>query len=364
MLTRTTLRINPIIPTRGIYYIGQYGTSGYATAAKGYIYHHFSSGLPITWDPLYFDNSKLEETDPYNMVVKSLIGKDIDNDMVIMHSTPDLWPNFRQTKYGRLNGRILIGHFHWESNMLPDGWVENINSCVNEVWVSSKYNMEACKNSGVTIPVRVVPCIFLPRTLPEKNRIQLMTCGDKIISDEGRYTFYTIGELSPRKSILETIDIFCKAFTDKDNVRFIVKTHYKDYSKESINYCLVNISSVLDKYPNHAPVHVILQNLRESDILGLHSIGDCYVALSKSEGFGLPIHDAHNYGKKVITTGYSSPVEFLGDSYPGLVKYELGQIPVMEGYYMTKAREGEVWAYPSPEHALDLMRKMYEDSGL
>jgi hypothetical protein len=56
---------------KGIYYIGQYGTSGYASAARGYLYHYHTTGVPITWEPLYFDNSVMED-DEYNKIVKKL----------------------------------------------------------------------------------------------------------------------------------------------------------------------------------------------------------------------------------------------------------------------------------------------------
>ena len=130
-----TLSVTPPLPIKGIYYIGQYGTSGYASAAKGYLYHYFTSGIPITWSPLYFDDSKLSDDDPYDIVVKSLINKPLDNyDIVLMHSTPDLWSRFWVEKQSILNNKIVNGYCTWETNRLPPLWVDCMNKFVSEIW--------------------------------------------------------------------------------------------------------------------------------------------------------------------------------------------------------------------------------------
>jgi N-acetyl-gamma-glutamyl-phosphate reductase len=73
-LVPSVLTVVPKIPLKGVYYIGQYGTSGYATAAKGYLYHYFTNRIPITWEPLYFDNSRLSDDNLYDIVVDGLSG--------------------------------------------------------------------------------------------------------------------------------------------------------------------------------------------------------------------------------------------------------------------------------------------------
>ena len=114
------INITPKLPISGIYYIGQYGTSGYASAARGYLYHYFTNGFKVTWDPLYFDNSKLDNNNVYDVIIKSLINKNISSyDTVIMHSTPDLWPQFWRDKQSILKNKIVIGYCTWETDSLP-----------------------------------------------------------------------------------------------------------------------------------------------------------------------------------------------------------------------------------------------------
>jgi hypothetical protein len=358
-LVPAILTVLPKIPLKGVYYIGQYGTSGYASAAKGYLYHYFTNGIPITWEPLYFDNSKLSEDDLYDVVVKSLINKPISqHDMVIMHCTPDLWPKYWQEKEKILKGRMVNGYCTWETNRLPKDWVGYLNNNVNEVWCPSSYNKRSFEDSGVKKPIRVVPHIFLPHPLPDPADVKLvdMRTGSRLEKDS-RYNFYTIGEYNARKSISETIQCFCEAFKPSDPVRLILKVHFRSYSNENKKKCEDMLTTELKKYYNHPPVVCLLDNMTSKEILGLHSIGNCYVGLTKSEGFGLTIFDAHNYGKTVIATGYSGQMDFLGPNHPGLVGYTLGPVAGMEsfsGYYT----EDQQWAYPNLDQAIDLMRKV------
>ena len=132
-LVPAIISVTPTVPVKGVYYIGQYGTSGYASAARGYLYHYFASGIPITWEPLYFDNSKMSDDDLYDIIIKSLINKPLPTiEMVIMHSTPDLWPKFWDEKEKLLSNKIVNGYCTWETNRLPKNWVTCINGHVND----------------------------------------------------------------------------------------------------------------------------------------------------------------------------------------------------------------------------------------
>lgn len=358
-LVPAVLNVMPKLPIKGIYYIGQYGTSGYASAARGYLYQYFISGIPLTWDPLYFDSSKLGDDNIYDVVVKSLIKKPIHQyDMVIMHSTPDLWPKFWAEKTAILRNKIVNGYCAWETNRLPQDWVKGINGYVNEVWCPSTYNAESFIASGVRKPIRVVPHIFLPQTLPSRENVKLVdtTTGNRI-EDDGRYTFYTIGEFHTRKGIEDTINVFCKSFKESDPVKLVLKVHYRNYSSENKAKCESMIFEVLKNYPSHPPIICLFDSMSNDEILALHSIGDCYFSLTKAEGFGLPIFDAFNYGKKVIATGYSGHVDFLGKTHPGLVRYKLGPVVGMSSF-STNYTEDQEWAYPDLDHAMELMKGM------
>lgn len=342
---------------KGITYFGQYGTSGYATAAKGNLVHFFTKGIPISWIPLYFDNSQLSDECFYNAMVKSLIRKPIEKyDTVFLHSTPDTWSDLKTKNANMLKDKKTIGYTVWESSQLPFDWVESINENVEEVWCPSTYNETVFKNSGVKVPIKVFPHVFLQKELPNRDRVCLKSySNDSSIRENKHYTFYNISELNPRKGVEDLITTFCEAFTSKDKVRLILKVHYKNYEENNKKHCISRLSELVSQYKNAPKIHFILNNMTESEILGLHAIGDCYVSLCKSEGFGLTIFEAFKYGKRVITTGYGGQVDFLGKDYEGLVQYKLGNIPKEMKEFSKYYSVDQQWAYPVLDHAKNLM---------
>jgi len=334
-----------------ILYIGQYGTSGYATAAKQYVADYVIRNIPIRWEPLYFDESKLDNN-YVNILAKSAINKKIDNyNTVILHCTPDLWPQYIE----KHKDKKIIGYTVWETNILKPEWVDYIN-LVSEVWCPSTYNKEVFENSGVTISVKVVPHLFFRNTLPDKSNINIRGAID------GYYTFYNVSEYNERKNIKELLEVYCQTFTSKDRVQLILKTHYKDYLAANIVYCKQEIDKILSKYPDHAHIVVLYDNLDENDLLNLHAYGDCYITLTRSEGFGLTIFDAYNYGKQIIATGYSGYIDFLGKDYKGLINYELINVDGMSSFNNNYNHSGQSWAQPDLEHTKLLMKKYYTSS--
>lgn len=354
-----SIKVSPLLPIKGIFYIGQYGTSGYATAAKGYLYRWFTWGIPITWEPLYFDNSAMSDDDIYNVIVKSLINKRIpEYDMAVLHSTPDLWPGFWKDKSKILTNKLVKGYCTWETNRLPKHWIESMNNCVGEIWCPSTYNKISFEESGVTRPIQVMPHEFLGQPLPDPKLVKMTNSLTKEnITKDNDFIFYSIGELNPRKGIDDIINCYCKSFTDKDPVKLILKVHYKDYSPTNKEKCKLAISDILNLYPFHPPVICIMDNMTDKELLGLHSIGDCYISLSKSEGFGLTIFDAYNYKRAIIATGYGGHIDFLGKNYAGLVNYKTGPVTGMKDFSANYG-ENQIWAYPDLDHAVELMKKV------
>jgi glycosyltransferase involved in cell wall biosynthesis len=342
-----------------IFYVGQYGTSGYANAAKGYIYRYFINNYNIKWSPLKFDETELSIDCPYNIIAKSTIDNNYSEyDTFIYHSTPDLWESLNAQFLNINKNKKKIGYTVWETSNLPKKWTNYINNEVDEVWCPSSYNYQVFQESGINIPIKVVPHIFLQKPLINKNDILIYNInGTQLELKDDVYTFYTIGEFNARKGLDDLIHTFCKTFTKNDKVRLLIKTHYKNYAINNKKFCLEKINTIIKQYDNPPEIHYFIDNLSEKDILSLHSIGDCYISLTKSEGFGMTIFDAFNYGKKIIATGYSGHLDFLGKDYTGLVNYKLDYVKNMKEF-SSGYSEDTVWAYPDLEHAAELMKGM------
>ena len=336
-----------------IKYIGQSGTSGYASAAKGYLADYVLRSIPVSWTPLLFDNSKNDPRYYVDVLAASTVNQEYKTyDTLILHSTPDLWSKYIR-EYSNI--KTVVGYCTWETNKLPSRWVDCIN-LVPEVWVPSNFNKECFINSGVKCDIKVVPHIWHKQSLFKKSEVILQDYSGKVVPDDV-YTFYCIGELNFRKGITDLVTVFDKFNDQYPNTQLILKLHYKEYSDVTRQYCISELSKFTKKIGKS--IYLILENLTNEHILGLHSFGDCYVSLNKGEGFGLTIFDAFNYGKKVITTGYGGQVDYLGEDYDGLVKYKIDKVSGMESFSTNYSSDQE-WAYPDLEHAYELMLYFYE----
>jgi glycosyltransferase involved in cell wall biosynthesis len=355
--TDSTKKVRPVdFSLDGVIkYIGQSGTSGYASAAKGYLADYVLRNIPVTWSPLYFDNSKNDKHYYVDALAESVINKSYSKyDRLIIHSTPDLW---QSTVLQHKHIDDIVGYCAWETSKLPDHWVKHIN-LVSQVWVPSLFNKQSFIDSGVNTEIKVVPHIWHPQKLIKKSNIKIYDyCRSLVPSD--KYTFYSIGELNFRKGIEDLVTVFDKFNDIHKDTQLILKLHYRDYGDKNKEHCISKLRSLTNKIGTD--IFLIFENLTNQEILALHSFGDCYVSLNKGEGFGLTIFDAFNYGKKVITTGYGGQVDYLGLDYDGLVKYKIDKVSGMESFSTNYSVDQE-WAYPDLDHAYELMKDCYENS--
>lgn len=127
-------------------------SSGYAEAARNHIAALDTAGVKINVVPISFEGYR-SDLGRLGAIVQGMIGKNPPGKIQIIHATPQNYPRLKDpAKYN-------IGYCAWETDLLPAGWAELINS-MNEVWVPSNHNAEVMKDSGVVIPIRVMPHPF------------------------------------------------------------------------------------------------------------------------------------------------------------------------------------------------------------
>ena len=79
---------------------------------------------------------------------------------------------------------------------------------------------------------------------------------------------------------------------------------------------------------------------------------DSLISTHRSEGFGLHLAEAMAMGKLVIATNWSGNTEFMNVYNSSLVNYYKIKIEDDIGPY----RKNNVWANPSIEHCIELMK--------
>ncbi len=261
----------------------------------------------------------------------------------LVHTNPDeglynsLGSEYFQDKYN-------IAYWGWELPQLHPAW-EYAFDYFDEIWTLSNYSAEAISTISPIPVVKIMPSISLP--IPSLGRESLGLPKDKFI-----FLFmFDFHSTLARKNPFATIEAFKQAFGQANqDVLLVIKfsnAQYHPHRREQL----------MAQADGWSSIRFIEGHLLKEELHALLNNCNCYVSLHRAEGFGLTMSEAMFYGKPVISTGYSSNIEFMnvGNSY--LVKYQLATITQEEGPYL----RGSIWAEPDVDHAASLMQYVFEN---
>jgi glycosyltransferase involved in cell wall biosynthesis len=173
-----------------------------------------------------------------------------------------------------------------EGTRLSAGWATHLNCKAERVIVPCEHNRRAFVDSGVTIPVHVVPGGTSPEEFPLLERRQ-----------DRPYTILALADRGARKGWVEVWDAFYKAFgtpAQTPNVRLVIKTrpHTNDLVERIMG------ASGLDR-------RVSFWTQSVDSMADVYAQVDCFAFPSHSEGWGMPPREAAMSGLPVIVTRYS-----------------------------------------------------------
>ena len=337
---------------KGLKWIGPVkDNSGYAKASRGYVLALHRLGVPITISPISFEEATPDLGED-GKIIDSLIDKDIDYNVNLMHCTPEFWSKFREPD------KVNIGYTIWETTKLHPDWPPYINNHVDKVLVGCEWNIKVFKESGVTIPIASVP-----HAIPIEDSAYAEEYQVEGISKDV-FIFGSVFQFTERKDPLSLIKAYWYAFQNDENVALVLKTYRNDYSPNEQQVIINTINrlkevTLFDKYPR---IYLILDMLTENQMRGLYNSIDCYVTLDRGEGFGLGPFQAGAYGKPVIATGFGGVMEYLTEDNSYLVDYTLN--PVFGMPYSRWYRAEQLWGQADIVHGAQRMREVYENQKL
>ncbi|MBM3192346.1 MAG: glycosyltransferase [Chlamydiae bacterium] len=188
---------------------------------------------------------------------------------------------------------VRLAYCMVESSLAPERWVHNLNRYFDAVVVPDPFLVNVFKNSGVTLPIFVVPLGLNLKSFLEKP---LKTaCHTPFI-------FANFSTCILRKNHETLIEAFYEAFQDRSDVRLWINSKYTED----------NLFQVLQEKVSALGVHnIILTNnsYNSKEYLENFEKIDCYVSLSKAEGFSIQPREAMALGIPCIlsdNTGQST----------------------------------------------------------
>lgn len=248
-----------------------------------------------------------------------------DIDISIQVQLPNEW----DYNIGRFNIGVTAGV---ETDKCNPAWAHNINK-MDLVIVPSEHTRNALLSaSGIQTKIEVVPEAFIDEVINED--IPMLDLSN-IKTD---FNFLIFGQITggndetDRKNTYKTLKWLCELFRKDKDVGIIIKTNSarnslfdRSNTKDLLKNALKYIRGENEDMP---PVYFLHGELSNKEVASLyrHPKVKGLVALTRGEGFGLPILEAAASGLPVIATNWSAHTEFLNKGKFLNVDYSLNSI--------------------------------------
>jgi glycosyltransferase involved in cell wall biosynthesis len=195
---------------------------------------------------------------------------------------------------------IKIAYSMFESTSLPKEWVTILNRRFDAVVVPDPWLVPVYTNSGVTIPIFVLPLSLQLRPFlnqPAKG----LPCA-------GRFVFGTMIAPEPRKNYPLLLDAFARAFGNNPNVRLRINIRYNNP---------VEVARIRKKIRqlNLTNVEFTIKSLSTTEYINFISSLDCFVSFSQGEGFSIAPREALACGIPVILSNNTAHTTLCATGY-------------------------------------------------
>jgi glycosyltransferase involved in cell wall biosynthesis len=342
-----------------IKYIGFDEASGYSIAARTMASALEKEGARVSWVSVgrgasaYKPASIPQATTGYRNV--------------IVHATPEYYPSWLEFERAQGSGpKKVWGYTAWETDKIPAHWPELLN-LMDGIIVPCNWNRDIFRKCGVTPRIEVAPHVaqFEGRRPEAEPARSLKSLRERL---RGKFVFYYIGAWSERKAPWFALQAFLSEFGPDEPAAFVLKTgkfdltdikrSWKRLWRLTATRAVVASERIVGSAENSPEVIHLDHEMSDEDIAWLHKTGDCFVSLTRGEGWGMGSYEAAWWGKPVIITGFGGQLDYLPADLSYHVNYTLQ--PVRGGRGWESYTADQLWAEPDAAHARLLMRRVFE----
>ena len=243
-------------------------------------------------------------------------------DLTIQVQLPNEW----DTKLGRFNIGVTAAV---ETDRCNPEWVTACNR-MDLVIVPSHHTKKVLESSGaMQKKIIVIPESFIDSVDADVKPLDLPL--------ETSFNFLIFGQLTgeydatDRKNTYRTLKWLCETFRKDDDVGIIIKTNCGNNTNLDRRRCIDilrrNLSQFRKKGEN-PPVYLLHGDMTDNEVAGLYKnpTVKALVALTRGEGYGLPILEAAASDVPVIATDWSGHLDFMNKGKFVNIGYDLQEI--------------------------------------
>tara|TARA_S200000501_G_scaffold373483_1_gene420715 strand:- start:343 stop:1551 length:1209 start_codon:yes stop_codon:yes gene_type:complete len=287
----------------------------------------------------WFVNDKLE-----NGLIGSIIEASVDINS-ITHNEYDLAVHIQlPNEWNNLLAKNNVGvSAYVETDICSKQWLEK-TLAMDLVIVPSNFTKKVVLNSSENTEQRkvldnkimVVP-EYYHTDFDKDHKDECLKLNNILDNIQTNFNYLSVGQLTSesencdRKNLIETLRYFCNHFKDNKEVGLILKTSIgrsttldRDKTKDIFSSIIKEIKGN-SEYPKVYITHGDL-SIDELYTLYSHDKVNCYLTLTKGEGYGLPLLESARCGLPIVATNWSGHLDFLDKDFLE-VDYDLISIP-------------------------------------
>jgi glycosyltransferase involved in cell wall biosynthesis len=211
-----------------------------------------------------------------------------------------------------------------ETQTVHPDFIRRLNHYYDECWTPTHWNRKTFLESGLRIPVNVVPLgvdpeVFVPGPplpLPEAELLTTSRAGT--LERPQGFLFITACQPSFRKGVDVLLEAFEKAFADHPEIALVIATTVHPYD---------SIAHELATRTRRSRIYGLRGTFSEPGLASLFRGCQAYVTTSLGEGWNLPLCEAAACGLPAIAGRHSAHAELFPDDAAFLLTPD-GYLPV------------------------------------
>jgi len=281
------------------------------------------------------------------------ISKYASLDMSRFKNRPRIW-SFTPIPHPHSSGKNIFFTM-METETLHPEFARICNVHANEVWVPSSHNKKVFQNSGVRLPIHVMP-LGVDENLYDFKKKELgvieghvpfvTLLGKPFEQGINKFRFISLFGWSYRKGPDILIRSFVEEFKGEDDVVLIIMArhagspapdHIAIIKNEAMRYARMVRKS------NYPQVLLYPHVIPENSLPKMFRMGHAFVQFSRGEGFSLPQIEASACGLPIISCNNTGMSEYLREDNSFMVTTSEKEICSPEMHWITSYYHGQLF---------------------